>query len=534
LFLACSSGSHDFDESVAGTGTTAGSSGAAGSSSAGTSGTSQGGSSSGACNPGDTKDCFESPDGASFGAVPTKAVGSCKIGVRTCTSQAAWGACLGAVAPEAEDSCEAGNDANCNELPNEGCSCATGDTRDCGTDEGDCVKGTQSCANEVWGACEGEVKAATTDTCEEGNDANCNGSPNNGCECINGAKQPCGIDTGNCEKGEQTCTNGVWGACTGGVVAQAKDKCAPVGDDSNCNGSANETCDCEPGETRPCAKCGTQTCGADGKWPTACTGSKECEPGDVKTGTTACGNCGTQSTKQTCSSSCTYGSVQNVGGCLGSGPCQPGVTADQTQNVSCGNCGTQKQTRSCTAACDWPANWTSSGSCTGSGCVPGSTQPETVQPCGYCGEQEKQRICDQNCKLGPIVDKGSCKQNECSLMPGDERVGYVVCIHPAPNFNTVCLPSQKCCLSTQGSYDCKAACDATEKYSPCDGPEDCGGSLCCSRYDTNENTYAYCTTDCEFLTRCHADSDCPATWHCSKYTSGSYANGVCYPAGSNP
>ena len=303
--------------------------------------------------------------------------------------------------------------------------CANGDSRDCGTDEGDCVKGTQTCANETWGDCVGEVEPATTDTCDEGNDA-------------------------------------------------------------NCNGSANEGCNCTAGETRGCAKCGTQTCGANGKWSSTCAGSKECEPGDVKTGSVDCGYCGTQSTEQICSSSCSYGPAQNV------------------------------------------------GSCSGSGCEPGSTQPETVQPCGYCGEQERQRVCDEACQLGPIVDKGICKQNECSLMPGDERVGYVVCIHPAPHFNTVCLPSQKCCLSTQGSQECKADCDATDKYSPCDGPEDCGGSICCSRYDPNENTYAYCTTDCEFLARCHADSDCPVTWHCSKYSSGSYANGVCYSQGSNP
>ncbi len=241
------------------------------------------------------------------------------------------------------------------------------------------------------------------------------------------------------------------------------------------------------------------------------------------------------SSLQTCSNACTYGAVQNVGSCLGSGPCQPGVTADQTQNISCGNCGTQKQTRGCTAACDWPANWTNSGSCTGSGCVPGSTQPETVQPCGYCGEQEKQRVCDQACKFGPIVDKGSCKQNECSTMPGDERVGYVVCIHPAPNLNKLCLPSQKCCLSTAGGYDCKATCAADDKYSPCDGPEDCGGSICCGRYDVNENTYAYCTTDCQYQERCHADSDCGVGMHCSKYSStADYRNGICYANGSNP
>jgi hypothetical protein len=498
-----------------------------------------GGTGNSGCEPGATQPCYESPDGKSYGAVPAKAVGACKIGASTCSSDGKWSACIGAVPPQAADNCEPGNDANCNDKPNEGCTCANGDSRDCGSDVGSCKKGKQTCADATWGACVGEVKAAAADTCDLGNDANCNGSANNGCECTNGTKQACGSAIGNCKKGEQTCTNGVWGTCTGGVTPQAADKCAPAGDDANCNGVANENCDCTAGATRPCAKCGTQTCGSDGKWPTTCSGSKECEPGDVKTGSVACGNCGTQSTKQTCSNACTYGAVTNVGTCLGSGPCQPGVTADQTQNIVCGNCGSQKQTRACTAACDWPATWTNSGSCTGSGCVPGSSVPDVVQPCGYCGEQAKKRVCDNTCKLGAIVNDGTCLQKECNTMPGDERPGYVTCIHPAPDFNSDCLPSQKCCLTTSGGYSCNASCGATDIYSTCDGPEDCpAGNACCSQYDPNENTYSYCTANCQFNTKCHADSDCPPlngfSWHCSKYTTGSYHNGVCYVNGSNP
>ncbi len=560
LFLACSTDPPTFstgDAAGAGAGATAGTAGKPGTSGADAAGGSSagknsqagkpgvggpggaGGAGSGDCEPGATQPCYESPEGKSFGAVPTKAVGACKIGVSTCTSDATWSACLGAVPPQTADTCEPGNDANCNDTPNEGCSCTNAETRECGTDVGDCKKGTQTCAAAAWGPCVGEVKAATADTCDEANDANCNGSPNNGCECINGTKQACGSAIGNCKKGEQTCTNGVWGTCTGAVNAQAADKCDPAGDDANCNGVANEGCDCTAGKTRPCAKCGTQTCGADGKWPTTCSGSKECEPGDVKTGSAACGNCGTQSTKQTCSNACAYGAVTNVGSCLGSGPCQPGVTPDQTQNLGCGNCGTQKQTRACTATCDWPGTWTNSGTCTGSGCAPGSTQAEVVQPCGYCGEQAKKRVCDQTCKFGGIVDDGACVQKECNTMPGDERVGYVTCIHPDPDFHSNCLPSQKCCLTTGGGYSCAASCGATDIYSPCDGPEDCpSGNVCCARFDPNESTYNFCTTDCQFNKKCHADSDCPPlngfNWHCSKYGTGSYHNGICYVNGSNP
>ncbi len=549
LVLACSSSTHHFTEG-GGTGGTGipGTSGAdtAGGSSAGknadagktgnTDPAAGGAASSGDCEPGATQPCYESPEGKSFGALPAKAIGACKIGVSTCTSGATWSACLGAVPPQTGDSCEPGNDANCNDTPNEGCSCANGETRDCGSDVGECKKGKQTCAAAAWGPCVDEVKPTTADTCDLGNDANCNGSANNGCECINGTKEACGSAIGNCKKGERTCTNGVWGNCAGGVTALASDKCAPAGDDANCNGSPNENCDCTAGATRPCAKCGTQTCGADGKWPSTCSGSKQCEPGDVLTDTTACGNCGTQSTKQTCSNACTYGAVTNVGSCLGSGPCKPGVTADQTQSISCGNCGTQKQTRACTAACDWPGTWTDSGSCTGSGCVPGSTQVEATQACGYCGDQAKKRTCDSACKFGAIVNDGACIQKQCDANPGDERVGWVACIHPDPGQTLVCQPTQACCLSAAGGYSCAVPGQCAGTVSPCDGPEDCNtggtsGKVCCSRFDQNENTYSYCTTDCQYNTKCHADTDCPATWHCSLYGGGSYHNGVCYPPG---
>jgi hypothetical protein len=407
--------------------------------------------------------------------------------------------------------------------------CETG-FRKCGTM---CVAADALC-NGACGpgfvACEGGCKAMTALSAEvcDGHDNDCNGR-------IDDLMQACGSATGNCKKGVQTCTNGVWGTCSGGVAAAAKDACSPVGDDANCNGVPNEGCDCTVGQTRPCARCGTQTCDATGKWPATCAGSKECEVGEVKTDSIACGNCGMQSRNATCSPACTYGAWTNVGSCVGSGPCAPGVTADQTQNIACGNCGTQRQTRACTAACNWPATWTNSGTCTGSGCLPASTQAATSQPCGYCGEQLKEQVCSNSCAFGAPVDKGACIQNECNTMPGDERVGYVTCFWPDPNFHTVCLPSQKCCLSTAGSYACQTACAATDKVNPCDGPEDCGGSQCCSQFDANENSYSYCTTSCQFNIRCHADVDCPATFHCSKFsTTADYRNGVCYPPGGPP
>lgn len=579
--LACSSSTHDFTPNGAGSGgdniagtegnPPPGGSGGSGNSTAGTGGTGAtdggstaaagglgeagstqtgeaGGPPGGDCAPGDTEPCYETEGGTSLGPIPVKSVGSCKVGVRTCSSLLVWGSCVGAVAPLPSDSCEPGNDANCNDMPNEGCSCTNNQTRPCGSDVGECAKGTQTCTNASWGPCVGEVTAATTDTCEAGNDANCNGSPNNGCECINGAKQECGNGTGNCRKGEKTCTNGIWGSCVGGVTPQTSDKCSPVGDDANCNGVPNEGCDCTPGATRACAKCGTQTCDNAGKWSLTCAGQKTCEPGEIKSESESCGNCGTQDVKYTCSNACAWGPKVNVGSCLGSGPCKAGVTADQSQTVACGNCGTQTQTRSCNAACDW-GSWTNSGTCMNSGCTPGTSIPDVSVSCEFCGEQKKKRTCNAQCTYGGVVNDGACIQNECSTMPGDERTNYVTCLHPDTT-NVTCLPSQQCCVSSQGGYSCKTSCatNGTEMRAACDGPEDCPGARCCMQFvdvGTHPNfnyeiSYTMCAATCPSLTRCHSDAECAAYYpgtdrpHCSKFASASYHNGICYFGDSNP
>ncbi len=89
--------------------------------------------------------------------------------------------------------------------------------------------------------------AAADDCSTAGNDANCDGTANGGCNCVNGSTRVCGKDTGNCQTGMQTCTNQVWGSCVGEIVAAAADSCATAGDDANCNGVPNEGCACTPG-----------------------------------------------------------------------------------------------------------------------------------------------------------------------------------------------------------------------------------------------------------------------------------------------
>ncbi|HEX2882513.1 MAG TPA: hypothetical protein VHO25_23495, partial [Polyangiaceae bacterium] len=127
-----------------------GNQGGGGSQSTGT----DGGPGSGSCMPGQTEECWESVAGVSFGGEAPQGHATCHAGERTCGEDATWGACQGAVGPAAVDSCESGNDANCNGTPNEGCMCDDGDAPRACPDDSGC--GTQSCTGRVWGSCVGD------------------------------------------------------------------------------------------------------------------------------------------------------------------------------------------------------------------------------------------------------------------------------------------------------------------------------------------------------------------------------------------
>lgn len=164
------------------------------------------------CAEGDQQTCWETPEGTPITDDPEDAIGDCKLGKRTC-EEGVWSPCLGAIAPVEEDACDRPlADGNCNGEPNEGCDCTPSETRSCGTDEGPCTAGIQTCgADGQWESeCVGEVPPAGAETCAtEGADANCNGEENEGCECIGTEVEPCN------DCGERTCNpqTGRWGAC---------------------------------------------------------------------------------------------------------------------------------------------------------------------------------------------------------------------------------------------------------------------------------------------------------------------------------
>jgi hypothetical protein len=204
-------------------------------------------------------------DGATRSCSTSGAKGNCSRGFETCAG-GKWGTC--SIQPASADSCATrGDDANCNGTANDGCTCVVGDAaRACSADgaKGNCAAGTETCLNTgKWSAC--SILPASADSCSTaGDDANCNGVANDSCPCVTGNTQPCGpTAVGICKPGVSTCTNGVWGGCVGAVNKSTRDCTSTM--DNDCDGRPDNTIDtiCQ------CASGGSQACnthpGLDGK-----------------------------------------------------------------------------------------------------------------------------------------------------------------------------------------------------------------------------------------------------------------------------
>lgn len=171
------------------------------------------------CEDGQERPCSETQDGKPITFPTGEPAGSCKRGISVCNNDV-WGTCIGAIAPKVQDTCDPGNDDNCNGKPTDHCTCTAGETAPCGTSTGACKPGTMTCnANGTWGDCIG-AKGPSPERCDGTNiDEDCNGLADlqdPKCECIDGSIERCSLG------GQGDCTLGLK-RCSQGRLSQ----CAP-------------------------------------------------------------------------------------------------------------------------------------------------------------------------------------------------------------------------------------------------------------------------------------------------------------------
>lgn len=141
------------------------------------------------CSAGDTTPCYDGPP-------TTDGVGACREGVAACEvglEFGTWGACVGQVLPASDETCDDGDDADCDGVVDEGCGCLDGETRPCSTV---CGAGVQTCSAGAFGAC--SAREPTEERCGNAEDDDCDGDVDETC-----APPP---PPGMCESGSYTHT----------------------------------------------------------------------------------------------------------------------------------------------------------------------------------------------------------------------------------------------------------------------------------------------------------------------------------------
>lgn len=174
----------------------------------------------------------------------TCGIGECQVTVPACANGSP-SACQ--PLPPSAELCGDGKDNNCDGAVDEVCPCQNGDMQDCYTGPmgtlgvGACKSGKQTCSNNIWGACQGEVVPSTEDC--DGADNSCDGvvdegNPGGGTNCMTGLQGVCATGKTSCEGGQLVCKP---------TTPSSAEMCDGL--DNDCNGQVD---DGNPGGSMPC------------------------------------------------------------------------------------------------------------------------------------------------------------------------------------------------------------------------------------------------------------------------------------------
>jgi len=258
----------------------------------------------------------------------------CKKGIRACRNGRLDDQCQGAVEPKPEVCDAAREDEDCNGVPNQGCDCTEGQSMPCSTSRYTCKQGIAMCTNGKFsGTCQGEEKGSE-EVCD-GLDNDCDGTRDNGNDALCSAGKHCAGTSGcvECVSDGQCPTTA--GGCTLPSCNRSTHRCVPM--------------NASPG-TR-CTTNGGKLCNASGQCM-ECIGDSDCPS------VSSDGPC----RRQSCTNSRCTSAVANVGSacgtagetCNASGTCvapAPSGSGACSTDADCGAVSCYTQRGHCTSVC---------------------------------------------------------------------------------------------------------------------------------------------------------------------------------------